>query len=242
MTLNEMVFDIVNAVRLEDDDLFITESYVEELINQYRAKYLRREYAKRPFIPVIYRQSFVVNMELVNSSVSSGTETNRYILRSKEYLPQFLTLGKEPGIYSITSIDRNVGEFNLIDKARAKYALDAPMCNVTAYIDTDNRIYIESTLQSFTQLKKLVFDAAIEDPRDVLRFEYIDEQHEVATGITEITDYPIDKAIWNYVKGDIVNEVLRLKLTPPDLENQQPVAVVNPVSGSGNNEYSTDHN
>lgn len=243
MKLNEMTYDILSAIRELTDNSDITELYVEELINQYRARYVRREYAKRPYITIDTRQSIVVPMELVNSSVI-GLEypTNTLIMRTEVELPSFLTLGKHPGIFTLSTIDRNIGEFELMEKRRARYALDSPTCSTTMFLDTDNRLYLVSKKDSYKNLKYIVIDAVLEDPREAVNFRYIDEDGSTVNinGSYELGKYPVGKSMWTYIKADIINELLRMKSTAPDLESKTADSNQGPQSNDGTASYMTE--
>ena len=243
MTLNEMTFDIITALRLHSDDVDITEDYIEHLINQYRNRYARRDYNKRPYIPIDLRQSIVIPMEVVNSSVIDHLkQTNTVILRTEYELPSFLTLGKQPGIFTLSTIDRNKGEFELMEKRRARYAQDSPTCSTVTYLDTDNKLYVESKKDSYNALKYIVIDAVLEDPREAIGFLYIDEDGTVppVAPIEELGKYPISSAMWTYVKSDVINEILRIRVTAPDLEAAAPVMNKDPQSLDGDTAYRTD--
>lgn len=244
MQLNEMVFDIITALRLHSDDVDVTEEYIEHLINQYRNRYARRDYNKRPYIAMDLRQSIVVELEPVNTSVIPHLyETKSILMRTVSELPAFLTLGKHPGIFTITSIDRNKGEFELMEKKRARYAQDSPTCSTVTYLDTDNRIYIETRKDSYFSLKYITIDSVLEDPRDAIGFLYIDEDGTVpppVSPIIELGKYPISSAMWTYVKSDVINEVLRLRSTAPDLEASTNRSTISPQSLDGNTSYRTD--
>jgi len=241
MKLRELVYDVIMGAKIESDDSFATEEYVEFLINSYRSRYIRRDYNKRPYITLATRQSIVIPMEVINSSVISNTlPTNTLIMRTAQQLPQFIPLGKHPGIFTISSVDRNIGEFELMEKRRAKYALDSPTCSTTTFLDTDNRLYLVTRKDSFKMLKYVVIDAVLEDPREALNYIYIDEEGNPSGNInplTELETYPIDDAMWTYVKQDVINEILRQKSTAPDLEAATNKSNISPMSTDGNSTY-----
>ena len=235
MKLREGVYDIITRVNEFDDNSDFSEKYIEELINQSRAKFIERDYMRKRLIQLDTRQSITVPLETVNSSNDTNLlESNRFIVRTSLKLPKILTLNKLPGIYGITSIDRNIGEFDLMDKERARYATDAPFCPTAVYLDTDDRAYFISSHSYIRNIRYVTFDFVLEDPREVIGYSYGDARD---TEITELEDYPVSKKIWGYIKDDVVAKLLGNKFTPADIA--QPTAEMrgNPMPSNSNSEY-----
>jgi len=224
--LRELVYDVFQRLSELTDDSDYSEDYVAELINQHRAKYLEREYSKRRVIPIDYRQTIVVPLESVDSSMDTSFRVmNKISRRTNGQLPNILTLNSLPAIHELSSLDRNLGDYAFVDKVRAKDVFSARFCPLAVYLDTDERLYFVSSSESLKMLKWITIDAVFEDPRDVLRFSYPDKTIGEAL---ELISYPISKKIWPYMKADIVSELIGDKLTPADLQQSNADMLANP--------------
>lgn len=230
MKLQELVYDVIQSTRDFSDNSFVQESYVEHMINTYRAKYLHQAYSNKPVLEPINRQSLALELELVNSSSAPGLiKTKRRILRTVEKIPKILQLGRKPGIHSIASIDRiELGEFELVDKRRAQYNVHSPFCGMMAYLDTDYRLYFVTNSEAQKFLKYITLDAVFEDPREAIYFEYQDELDSELS--LDLVEYPIDMGLWSNIKSEITSEILRQLGTPLDLQNStaSPAAAIDP--------------
>lgn len=237
MKLRELVYDVITRVNEFSDDSDFTERYIEELINQSRANFLSRDFKKKRNLPLDARQTITAPLELVNSSLNTSViETNRFIVRTSVKIPNVLEMGSKPGVYTITSMDRNLGEFDIMDKARAKYYMDAPFCPSIIYLDTDERMYIVSSDQAIRNMTNIGIDFIAEDPREAIKYSYPDMDIQAAL---ELDDYPIGKKLWKYVKDDVVNQLLGNKFTPADIQQASAEMQGNPMSQGGTQEYLT---
>jgi hypothetical protein len=91
-------------------------------------------------------------------------------------------------------------------------------------------------------LKYIVIDAVLEDPREAVNFRYIDEDGSTVNinGSYELGKYPVGKSMWTYIKADIINELLRMKSTAPDLESKTADSNQGPQSNDGTASYMTE--
>ena len=228
MVLKELVYDCIQSARDFSDNSFIHEKYVEHLINTFRAKYIHQAYSNKPVLEPVNRQSIVMPVELVNSSIEPTIiETKRRIIRTVDPLPKVLQLGRKPGVHAITTLDRvELGEFELVDKRRAQYMVHSPFCGMVAYLDTDYRLYFVPSKDANKFLKNIVVDAVFEDPRQAIYYTYPDEKD--AEEALNIIEYPIDMGLWSNVRAEIVAEMLRQKATPLDLQNASASLNMNP--------------
>jgi len=235
MTQREGIYDIINRLTEFDDDSDFSEKYIAELMDQSRAKFIERDYLRKKIIPIDVRQSITYPLETVDTSMDVNIlETGKYLVRTAIKLPKLLVMNRLPGIYSITSIDRNIGEYDLMDKHRARYAADAPFCPLAIYLDTDDRLYLVSSRKSIRNLQNISLDHVLENPSEAIGYSYADARD---GEITELEDYPVSKKMWGYIKDDVVSKLLGSKFTPADISPQAAEMPGNPMSDSYSKEY-----
>ena len=238
--LRELVYDVITRVNELSDNSDFSEAYIVELINQQRATYLSREYSKRKIISIDYRQTIVADVELRNATLDEDIRfTRNSVIRTVEQLPKILSLNSIPAIYQLSTLERNLGEFDFVDKNRAKWAKSAKFCPLSTYLDTDERLYLISSKESIKLLKWVGIDAVFEDPREALRFSYPDKSE---TELYELENYPISKKVWKYMKEDIVSELIGNKVTPADIQQQSADMPLSPLPTQKQGEYSYNTN
>ena len=93
-TYRELVYMILDEVKLLSDDSYYTEDHVIYLINKYRAQLLEKKYAQqKDNIPESNYQTITLNLELITTPLDACDEEAIH-LRSIEELPILLSVGK----------------------------------------------------------------------------------------------------------------------------------------------------
>jgi len=213
MILKNLVYEVLTQLREMSDDGYVTELFVEQLIDVYRAKYIQQEYSKRNMVSQTSIQSFNLKLTPVDSSSDAYVNTGTMILESS-VLPDLITLSKRSGIIRIRTIDEIKGEINFMNIDRAKLSTFSKFQVINAYLGTNNKLYVLGNKASSAMIRNINVDAVLAAPNDITA--YTGKGRVVGA---ELTDYPMDTGMWNYVKAEVVENILLSYRVPTDNAN-----------------------
>lgn len=204
-TARAIIYDIREKLKLNSDDVDITDEYLYHLINVKRALFIRQRYKeKMKSIPTSLQIELCMPLELVDSI--EGAECFGTILRSKSKLPKLVEIEGREALMNVRRYDRKHTLFNLVSKERIPFIGHNRFIDQCVYVmlDTDYRIYFVSNQLNHKLLETVRVTIIPEDPSTAEAL-----QCEIATTAEdcEILDkeYPIE----TYMIGDIVSLVLK---------------------------------
>lgn len=208
MTLNELTYQIVEAVRpeLHDDDV-LDLRYVKDLIHNQRALWIRNELNKDRDIPESIIQDLgCVEMELAPTTECCDFNSDCKILRTKNKIPVPIVLHHREAIERVGPSDFTSKPFSLKDYKEAVFYGNGRFNRdmIVAFYRND-RIYISSKSQSTTGLIGFInIRLVASDPTTASVFNS-------CTGdpcYTDDTEYPLSDYMWNYMKEYIIKQIL----------------------------------
>jgi len=215
MKLNKLVYEVLTIAREMSDDSNITELLVEDLINEYRSKYIQIEYSKRNVVSQISVQSFNLGMTVVDSSNDPSVNIGTAVLESDK-LPELINLAKKPGIIRIRSIDGIKGEIAFMNIDRAKNTSFSRFKTINAFLDNNNKLYVIGNKPSTILIENITVDAVLETPNDITNYPYKDR----AVG-DELGSYPIPSSMWSFVKQEVLKDIFMSYKVPNDNVNNE---------------------
>lgn len=205
-TYGELVYLILDELKLISDDKQFEEEHIIVLINQYRNLLLKQRYSD------IRKEMPVSNLQSVNITLS----VEDTILKSNMPLPTILNLNVQ-NLTIISSISTFwQGEFSFIDYNQFRYTGYNRWLNSIVYvtIGPDGYLYCKSNNLSFLQLTDITVTSIFENPLEV---------HNLSAPINETSEdsildipIPIEGNLLPILKEIIIKELSGAVYRPED--------------------------
>ena len=159
MTWRQLVYMVLDEIKLTSDDSIINENHVIFLLNKYRTFLLKQRYSdiKKP-IPESNYQTICLDLENdVNNTFCGSTN----YLKSKTKVPFLMKIGN-PRVYPSNYFQ---GEITYVSRDRMRYiGHNKYMQNIIyASVGPDNYLYLTSSNPQFSYLEKVKFTGIFED-------------------------------------------------------------------------------
>lgn len=205
-TYGELVYLILDELKLISDDKQFEEEHIIVLINQYRNLLLKQRYSD------IRKEMPVSNLQSINITLS----VEDTILKSNIPLPTILNLNVQ-NLTIISSISTFwQGEFSFIDYNQFRYTGYNRWLNSIVYVTVgpDGYLYCKSNNLSFLQLTDITVTSIFENPLEV---------HNLSTPINETSEdsildipIPIEGNLLPLLKEIIIKELSGAIYRPED--------------------------
>ena len=205
-TYGELVYLILDELKLISDDKQFEEEHIIVLINQYRNLLLKQRYSD------IRKEMPVSNLQSINITLS----VEDTILKSNMPLPTILNLNVQ-NLTIISSISTFwQGEFSFIDYNQFRYTGYNRWLNSIVYvtIGPDGYLYCKSNNLSFLQLTDITVTSIFENPLEV---------HNLSTPMNETSEdsildipIPIEGNLLPILKEIIIKELSGAIYRPED--------------------------
>lgn len=161
-TYKELIYTVLDCLKLISDDSTYTEEHILFLLNQYRTFILKQRYSDiKKQIPESNYQTICIDLEKIDTSTDNDCYGKQY-LRSTKQIPYLIKIGN-PKIYPI---DYYSGEITLVSRERMRYVgYNNYLQNIIyASIGPDNYLYLKSNNPQYLYLNKVkltgIFDNA----------------------------------------------------------------------------------
>lgn len=225
LTLNKLRFQLLEAVNLYSDDADFDYRLLDQYIQNKRVKWIEQVYNKfQKNIPNIYYQSIAcIPMQLVDSS-ECCTETDCYVVRSVDKVPEILSLTDGELIARVSPIGLESISYTIISQFRIPYWGNSRFNkNKIAAVYYNGYIYLISKDEFYyPQIEKITLNAVFRDPKAAAQFIPCEDE----PCWTEDSPYPLEERLWEYMKTDILATDFRIKMvtardnTPDNQEEQ----------------------
>lgn len=221
--INEILYDVREALRQYTDDSEISDRYILYLFNIKRSKYLRQDLNNlQKTIDFTILQTLCLELEEVSANECGLDLECETIMRTKQPLPKLLELHLKPSIISVKPTNKLSVPFNFITKERAVYSSNSPFKNsIFAFLDTDNHIYLTSQQDFVKLIDCITITAIFEDPLEL-------QNYTNCCGCTpetspcfnyEDSKYPIQPHHIDNIREEIVRSLIRTLQIPEDKNN-----------------------
>lgn len=215
MTYRELVYIVLDELKLMSDDASFTEDHIIFLCGKYRALLLKQKYSKvkKPMSESNYQ---TVCLDLIKVPAINGEPcTGGYYLRSNEKIPITLSIGN-PRVYPI---DFYQGDIAFISRDRMRYVgYNKWMKNIIyCSISPDGYLFFKSNNPQYLYLEKVKFTAVFEHPEKVSELTCSDN----GDSECDILDrtFPIEEALVVPLIDLIVKELRESEYAPSDENN-----------------------
>lgn len=170
-TNREIIYLILDELKLNSDDTYFTEEHILFLINKYRGMLLKQTYKDvKKEIPESNYQTICLELNQVPAIAGEECEGGTY-LRSKEKIPFLMSIAT-PRIYTE---DYYQGDITYVSRERMKYVgYNRWLPNIIyASIGPDNYLYFKSFNPQYLYLEDSVikFTGVFEDPDKASKYE-----------------------------------------------------------------------
>lgn len=205
MELAKLIYDIKESVSAISDDRHIDNRYIEHLINNGRADFIKKLLSSRPGYDAInLEQNFHANIESVSRSIFPGLELECKVLRSTLPVPTMLNSDVLSRSFRVRTADILHDTIEVITAERANViTFEFPV--VYAFLDYNHYLYLISK-NNHQELKYAVVTGIFEDPKDI---------------DPDLTEYPLPEFMWKTIKDGIVQEILHRPHEDP-INNSEP--------------------
>lgn len=215
-TYKELVYMVLDELKLYSDDALYTEDHVIFLLGKHRTFLLKQRYSDiKKQIPESNYQTICLDLIEVPAISGEPCEGGIY-LRSKEKVPFLMKIGI-PRVYSV---DYYQGEITYVSRDRMKYVgYNKYLQNIIyASIGPDNYLYLKSFNPQYLYLEKVRMTGIFEDPKAASELQCPDENGDTTCDILDMT-FPIEDALIPPMIELIVKELLGAEYRPKDNEN-----------------------
>ena len=216
MTYRELVYLILDEIKLNTDDAQFTEDHIVFLLNKYRAFILKQRYSDiKKYIPESNYQEICI--DLIQTTAISGEpcEGGTY-LRSKIKIPYLIKIGN-PMLYPI---DYYQGDITYISRERMRYVGHNKYLQniIYASLGPDGYLYFKSSNPQYLYLEKVKMLGIFEDPKEAINLGCSSEEETKSCDILDYT-FPIEEALVPPIVELILKELINAEYRPEDKQN-----------------------
>ncbi len=217
-TYKELVYLVLDELKLHSDDALFTEDHIIFLADKYRAFLLKQKYSDiKKQIPESNYQTICLDLIEVPAMAGAPCELSySSYLRSTAKVPYLMKIGN-PTIYPL---DYYRGNITLISRDRMIHVgYNKYLKNVIyASIAPDNYIYFKSSNPKFTELEKVKLTGIFEDSQKASELQCSCESDGSQCDILD-RNFPIEDSLVPPLVELIVKELLGAEYRPEDSKN-----------------------
>lgn len=213
-TYRELVYLVLDELKLTSDDALFNEEHVMFLLGKYRGLLLKQQYKDiKKEIPESNYQTLCLDLIQVPAITGEPCEGGTY-LRSKEKIP-FLMPVATPRVYPE---DYYQGDITYVSRERMKYVgYNRWLPNIIyASIGPDNYLYFKSFNPQYLYLKKARLTGIFEEPEKAAELEC---NRDESTCDPMDMKFPLEEALIPQVVELVVRELSRPEYLPEDKQN-----------------------
>ena len=213
-TYRELVYMILDELKLISDDSHFTEEHVLFLLDKYRTFLLAQRYKDiRKEIPESNYQTICLDLKQVNA-INGQPCTGADYMKSLQEIPNMMQVGKQ----KISSLDYFQGNFAYTNNERFKYVGKNKYLKNQIYgtIAPDNHLYLKSSNPQMYYLEKVKVTGIFEDASKAAELEC-----DGGTNACDVMDkdFPLEESLIPPVIELIVKELGGQKYQSEDTSN-----------------------
>ena len=215
-TFREIIYMILDEMKISTDDSYFTEDHIMYLINKYRVLILKQRYSDiKKQIPESNYQTICLDLIEVPAISGEPCEGGSY-LRSKEKIPFLMKIGN-PMVYPV---DYYQGGITYVSRERMRYiGYNKYLQNIIyCSLGPDNYLYFKSDNPQYLYLEKVKLTGIFEDPQAASELQCPDENGDTVCDVLDKT-FPIEDALIPPMIELVVKELLSAEYIKKDEEN-----------------------
>ena len=215
-TYKELVYLVLDELKLISDDSHFQEEHVIFLLDKYRAFLLKQRYNDiRKEIPESNYQTICIDLQQ-SSAIDGQPCTGADYMKSVQEIPNMMTIGNQ----KISSLDYFQGNFAYTNNERFKYVGNNKYLQNQIYgtIAPDSHLYLKSSNPQIYYLEKVKVTGIFEDSAKAAQLQCPDANGDKPCDIMDM-EFPIEEALIPPMIELIVKELSGHAYSPADSEN-----------------------
>lgn len=227
MTYNELIYMVLDELKLSSDDSYFTPDHVIFLLVKYRSFLLKQRYSDiKKQIPDSDYQSICLDLIEVPAISGEPCEGSSY-LRSKNKVPTTMMIGN-PRVYPM---DFYQGEITYISRDRMRYVGYNKFLRNIIYCSKapDGYLYFKSWNPQFLHLERIRFSAIFEDAKEASELACPEESGTICR--LEDKEFPIEDALVPVLVSLVVQELAGPRDSDKDKDNDANDNLSAPANG-----------
>lgn len=191
MTYREIVYSVLDLLKLSSDDSYYTEEHVIFFASKIRSAILKQQYeAQKKDVPESNYQTICLDLEEADGI--DGTSCDEVYLKSIQKIPDTLDFGTA----LVSSMDYFQGEITYISKERMRYVGHNKWLQniIYAAIGPDQHLYLKSSNPQAMYLEKVRFTGIFEDPEKAAEFSCEENSDEPKCDILD-KEFPLEEGL-----------------------------------------------
>lgn len=215
-TYRELVFLVLDELKISSDDSYFTEDHVIFLLSKYRGLLLKQQYKDiKKNIPESNFQTLCLDVEPVPAIAGEECEGGTY-LKSKEKIPFLMNIA----VPRIFAGDYYQGDITYVSRERMKYVgYNRWLPNIIyASIGPDNYLYFKSFNPQYLYLERVQFTGVFEDPEKASDPKFNCNKKDNVCDILDM-NFPLEEALIPQLVQLVVKELSGSIYKPEDNEN-----------------------
>ena len=212
-TYRELVYLVLDELKLISDDSSFTEDHVIYLLDRYRPFLLKQRYSDiKKQIPDSNYQSICIDLIKVPAIAGEPCEGNAY-LRSANKLPIPMQIGSP----KVTPLDYYQGEITFIPRERMRYVGHNRFLSNIIYcsIGPDQYLYFKSSNPQHMYLEKAKFTGIFESAQQASEIDC--DQNTICDVLDK--DFPIEESLISPLVSLVLKELAGPSWKPADDSN-----------------------
>ena len=226
ITYKELIYMVLDELKLSSDDTQYTEDHIIFLLDKYRAFLLKQKYSDiKKYIPESNYQTICLDLIQVPAIAGGPCEGGTY-LRSKEKIPFLIKIGT-PRVYPL---DYYQGEITYVSRDRMRYVGYNKFLQNIIYcsLGPDNYLYFKSSNPQYLYLEKVKFTGVFQDSTKASDLQCPDDNGDIICDVLDRT-FPIEDSLIPPLVELIVKELSSSIYRPDDETNNAKDDLANKV-------------
>ena len=214
-TYRQLVYLVLDELKLMSDDSSFTEDHIIFLLSKYRAFLLKQRYSDvRKEVPLSNYQTLCLDLE--EHEGVEGIPCEGTYMRSTKKIPETMNIGQS----RVHSDDYFNGEITYVSRDRLRYVgYNKYLKNIIyASIGPDNYLYFKSFNPQYLYLEKVKMTGIFEDPQAASELQCPNKNGDTVCDILDKT-FPIEEALIPPMIELVVKELLGAEYRPKDESN-----------------------
>ena len=215
MTLRELVYLVLDEVKINSDDSYFNEDHVIFLLNKYRSFVLKKELEKEnKQLSSANDQTICLDLIEVRDEDNPCGES---MLRTEQTIPNLVNDCKV-SLYPVNYFEGDHIIYTTMERMRYTTYNKWTKNLIYAAKGPDNYLYLKSSNPQYLYLEKLRMKAIFEDFEQAAQYACDEAGEELQCDILDMK-FPIENALVPIVVEMVVKELLGAEYRPKDSSN-----------------------
>lgn len=215
MTLRELVFLVLDELKINSDDSYFNEDHVVFLINKYRSFVLKKELEKENK-PLSSTNAQLICLDLIEVRDEDNL-CGESMLRTEQPIPSLVNDCKV-SIYPVNYFEDDHIIYTTMERMRYTTYNKWTKNLIYAAKGPDNYLYLKSSNPQYLYLEKLKMKAVFEDFESAAQYACDESGEELNCDILDMK-FPIENALVPIIVEMVVKELLGASYRPKDSIN-----------------------